>query len=227
MAAIRGSVIAVALCLTSSAAWAAAPAGAASWRLASPKGEARATFTPGEGAATVVVERRTNQGWRLAWRGALRPGSGAGNAFLADDGRMLNFCDDAVDGGDAIVLHDAQGAVVRELDLGQFLPAAYLQSLPRDARGLHWRRGAKLAGAQDSVEFSVALPGSSAGASGPSLRFSVDLRDGSVRTTQIREYLAAADRARTLVAAKSVPVPRVSSDLAVAGTSLPTAAIAR
>jgi hypothetical protein len=73
------------------------------------------------------------------------------------------------------------------------------------------------------VEFSVLVPGSPAGAAGPSLRFSVDLRDGSVRTTQIREYLAAADRARTLVAVKA----RVSGQLAVAGTSLPTAAIAR
>jgi hypothetical protein len=118
---------------------------------------------------------------------------------------------------------------VRELDLGQFLPAAYLQALPRDEHGLHWRREAKLADAQDAVEFGVVVPRSSAGANAPSLRFSLDLRDGSVRTTQIREYLAAEDQARTLVAARASapPAPHVSRDLAVAGTSLPTAAISR
>jgi len=221
MAAIRGSFIAVALCLAGASAWAGNPVAAASWSLASPGGEARATFAPGQGAsATVVVERRTSQGWSLAWRGVLSQEPAAGNALLADDGRLLSFGEGAIDGGGAIVLHDAQGRIVRELDLGQFLPAAYVQALPRDEAGLHWRRAAQLAGAQESVEFAVAAPGSAAGATGPALRFSIDLRDGSVRTAQIREYLVAADRARMLLAG-TAPAPGFNREMAVAGVAPP------
>jgi hypothetical protein len=229
MAAIRGSFIAVALCLASPLAGAGESA-AASWSLASPKGDARATFAPGAGGlATVVVEQRTQKGWSLAWRGALRPEFTATSALLADDGRLVIFADAASDRGDAIVLHDARGRVVRELDLGLFLPTAYVQALPRDEGGVHWRREAKLAGAQDSAEFSVAVPGSTAGASGPSLRFSIDLRDGSVRTAQIREYLVAADRARTLVAgtAATQSAPRFSGKVVAAGVSTSSASMPR
>lgn len=203
MTAIRGSFIAAVLGLASASAWAGDPA-AASWSLASPNGAARATFAAdASGLETVLVERRAPKGWSLAWRSALHHEIAAGSALLADDGRLLILDEGARDGGDALVLHDARGRIVRELDLGQFLPTAYVRSLPRDERGLHWRREARFAGTQDAVEFSVAAPGSAAGGTGPALRFSIDLGDGSVRTAQIREYLVAADRARTLAATAS------------------------
>jgi hypothetical protein len=229
MAAIRGSFIAVALCLASASAWAGTPA-MASWSLASPKGEARASFAPGAGGlATVVVEQRTQKGWTLAWRRALRPDFTASSALLADDGRLLIFADAAAGRGAAIVVHDARGRLVRELDLGLFLPPAYVQSLPRDESGVHWRRDATLAVAQDRAEFSVAVPGSAAGATGPALHFSIDFRDGRVRTAQIREYLVAADRARTLVAgtAASPPAPRLSGNGVAAGVSASSASMSR
>lgn len=180
------------------------------------------------GAATVVVERREGQGWRPAWRGALRDDVGQGSALLADDGRLLVFGDAAADGDHAMLLHDARGRVVRELDLGDFLPAAYVQAIPRGDGGLQWRREAKFARGQARVEFSVPTPGSAAGATGPALRFSIDLRDGAVRTAQIREYLAAAGRARQFGAVAASPTrERGSPTLASGGTPLPDTSISR
>ena len=140
-----------------------------------------------------------------AWAGAVSPTSpalvspaGATQTSIAASDRELVFEDATTTGEKAIVLRDAQGHVIRELDLGEFLPAAYVQALPRNEHGLFWRRESKLVDAQDSVEFSVPTPGSEVGANGPALRFSIDLRDGSVRTSQIREYIDAADQAREL-----------------------------
>ena len=126
------------------------------------------------------------------------------SAMLAQDGRRLVFGDAADDGSHAIQVYDAQGRIVRDLALGDFLPAAYVHTLPRGETGLQWRREAQLVG--DNVEFSVPTPGAVAGATGPALSFSIDLRDGAVRTAQIREYLAAADEAMALEA-KTAPTP--------------------
>ena len=130
---------------------------------------------------------------------ALAPATAQGVEMRADDGRVVVF-----DGGHAIVVEDAQGKVVRALELDEFLPAAYVRALPRNAEGLAWRRDAFFEDGQSRVEFSVAAPGSAAGASGPALAFSIDLADGRVRTSQIREYLAAADAARALDVGKAV-----------------------
>lgn len=128
------------------------------------------------------------------------PGVASGGATLVDGGRQVSLARANEDGRHALRLQDAQGRIVRELDLAGFLPAAYVQALPRDDRGLRWWREAKLDRANHRVDFSVPVPGSAAGATGPALHFSIDLRDGAVRTAQIREYLAAADRARALAA---------------------------
>jgi len=133
------------------------------------------------------------------------PGVAAGDATLVDGGRQVSLARADEDGRHALRLQDAQGRIVRELDLAGFLPAAYVQALPRDDRGLQWWREAKLDRANHRVDFSVPVPGSAAGASGPALQFSIDLRDGAVRTTQIREYLVAADQARALVAGAARP----------------------
>ena len=113
----------------------------------------------------------------------------------AGDGRLVAFDDGTTGGEHAIRVYDAQGKLVRELALADFLPADYVRALPRSESGLQWRRDAKLAPSQASVDFSVAVPGE-----GEALSFSIDLRDGVVRTSQIREYLAAADQARTIAA---------------------------
>ena len=133
------------------------------------------------------------------------PGVAPGDATLVDRGRQVSLAPAADDGRHALRLQDAQGRVVRELDLAAFLPAAYVHSLPRDDRGLQWWREAKLDRANHRVDLSVPVPGSAAGASGPALHFSIDLRDGTVRTAQIREYLDAADQARALVAGATRP----------------------
>jgi hypothetical protein len=141
-----------------------------------------------------------------AFAGAPAPANGVApeSAMLAQDGRRLVFGEAAEDGARAIQVYDAQGRIVRELALGDFLPAAYVRALPRGEAGLQWRREARLVGEQ--VEFSVPTPGSAAGATGAALSFSIDLRDGAVRTAQIREYLAAADEAMALEA-KTAPTP--------------------
>lgn len=123
--------------------------------------------------------------------------------ILADDGKRLEF-DDAFGGQHAIRLRDAQGRLVRDLDLGVFLPAAYVSALPRGEARLHWLRQFKSVAGEDRVEFTVPTPGSAAGVTGPALHFSIDLRDGSVRTAQIREYLAALDEARALEASTTL-----------------------
>jgi len=107
---------------------------------------------------------------------------------FADSGRMVAFHEESAAGEHAIQLFDAQGKLVRDLALGDFLPKDYIAALPHDASGLHWRGATKATG--EVVEFDVASPGAGA------LHFSIDLRDGLVRTAQIREYLAAADQAR-------------------------------
>ena len=112
----------------------------------------------------------------------------------AADGGLVSFDDGTTGGEHAIRLYDAQGTLVRELALVDFLPADYVRALPRDDSGLQWRRDAKLAPSQAAVDFSVAVPGAD-----EALDFSIDLRDGVVRTSQIREYIAAAEQARTLV----------------------------
>jgi hypothetical protein len=114
--------------------------------------------------------------------------------LVSADGHKLVFDEASVSGEHAIALYDASGKLVRELALGDFLPADYVQVLARDSR-LHWRSEAAVA-AQQSADFSVSLPGASPG----SLHFSIDLRDGLVRTSEIRAYLAAADAARSLAA---------------------------
>jgi len=111
--------------------------------------------------------------------------------LAAADGHRLVFDEGSMAGEHAIALYDAEGKLVRELALGDFLPADYVHALSRGGK-MQWRSDAAVA-AQDAAEFSVLVPGGA-----PALQFSIDLRDGVVRTSQIREYLAAADAARTL-----------------------------
>jgi len=114
--------------------------------------------------------------------------------LVSTDGHKLVFDEASLSGEHAIALYDANGKLVRDLALGDFLPADYVRVLARDGQ-LHWRGDAAVA-AQDSADFSVSVPGANAGP----LHFSIDLRDGLVRTSEIREYLAAADVARSLAA---------------------------
>jgi hypothetical protein len=200
MAAMRAGVVAMVMGVAVASAWAGEGEPAAAQLLSSPKGQARASFDAG----AVTVERRVGQGWQLAWRGALPRAVVAGGAMLGDDGALLVFDQVSPQGEHAIALRDAQGRLVRELDLGEFLPAAYIHALPRGADGLHWRSAAEMAGGL--AEFSVPAPGEGGGA----LRFSIDLRDGSVRTAQIREYLAAADAARALEASTATGIARAA-----------------
>jgi len=189
----RWEFMAVAMCLAGAPALAGTPAVPAQV-LASPGGGARATLVPQAQGAIVTVERRDGAAWRSAWQGELRNAQVA-DLRLDDDGRLLAFDEGSAEGEHAIALYDAEGRLVRELALTDFLPRAYVHALAQDASGLHWRNEAAIA-AQDSVEFSVPVP--AAGAGTPALQFSIDLHDGLVRTAQIREYLAAADAARTL-----------------------------
>jgi hypothetical protein len=124
------------------------------------------------------------------------PGVAAGNAILAGADRRLILDGSSEEGAHALRLEDTQGNVVREVDLTAFLPASYVHALPRDGASLRWWRTAKLDAATQQAWFRVPVP--AAGANGPALEFSVDLRDGSVRTAQIREYLEAVDAARAL-----------------------------
>ena len=122
-----------------------------------------------------------------------------GVVLVGEDGHRVAFDDSNVDGAHAIRLFDAQGKLVREMDLADFLPKHYVGALAHDEGGLKWRREASLAEGEDAVEFSVAVPG----ASEDSLHFSIDLRDGVVRTSEIRKYLAAADATRAKAGAGS------------------------
>jgi hypothetical protein len=119
------------------------------------------------------------------------------DALRSAYGQSLAFDDASTAGEHAIRVYDAQGKLVRDLDLADFLPGEYVRALPHDAAGLHWRREVHLVDAQQA-EFSVPVPGAAQGAQ--ALSFSIDLQDGTVRTSQIREYLAAADQARRLAA---------------------------
>jgi hypothetical protein len=120
----------------------------------------------------------------------------------------------------AIQVFDARGQFVRELALADLLSKDYVDALRRGAGGPEMRFEARPAGTQDSVEFSLPFPGAAAGSREPRLRFSIDLRDGRIRTTQIREYLAAVDQARTLATAMAA---RQHSDKPlVASAMLPT-----
>ena len=121
-----------------------------------------------------------------------------GHAMVAGaEGRVV-FDGSSAAGAQALRIEDAKGALVRQVDLAAFLPASYVHALPRDGEGLRWWRDATLDEAQHQVLFRVPVPGSASGATGPALQFSIDLRDGSVRTAQIREYLAAVDESRKL-----------------------------
>ena len=142
--------------------------------------------------------------WGFVVAALFASGVAFGDATLADGDRQLVLADGSADGAQALRLQDAQGRVVRELDLGDFLPAAYVRALPRGDHGLQWYREAKLDREAHRVDFSVPAPGSEAGTTGPELHFSIDLRDGTVRTAQIREYLAAAEQARILEAGPAV-----------------------
>jgi hypothetical protein len=116
--------------------------------------------------------------------------------LVATDGHRVVFDEASASGERAIALYDAGGKLVRSVALGDFLPRDYVQVLAHDAGGLHWRGDAAVAAA-DSAQFSVAVPGPGAEA----LHFSIDWRDGRVRTSEIRQYLAAADTARRLAPA--------------------------
>ena len=132
---------------------------------------------------------------------AVSPASSAaaGVVMVGEGGHRVAFDDSAVDGAHAIRLFDAQGELLREMDLADFLPGDYVGAIARTEAGLQWRRASGLSPTKDAVEFSVAVPGSEADA----LHFSIDLRDGVVRTSEIREYLAAADAVRLKAVAGS------------------------
>ena len=80
---------------------------------------------------------------------------------------------------------------------------------------------ARSTGTQDSVELSLPFPGAAGTAGEPRLRFSIDLRDGRVGTTQIRDYLAAVDQARTLATATATAARQRTAEPLVASASLP------
>jgi len=140
--------------------------------------------------------------WGIAAGAALLAGSAlaaapvadapvARQVLVADGGQRVALDAETADGAHAIRVFDAQGKLVRDVALGDFLPKDFVAVLPHEGQGLHWLGQAKLA--EGAVEFSVAVPEAPA-----ALHFSIDLRDGVVRTSEIREYLAAADQARAL-----------------------------
>jgi hypothetical protein len=167
--------------------------------------------------------------WGFVAAALVASGVARGDTAFADGERRVVFDGRSADGAQSLRLTDAQGRVVRELDLGDFLPEAYVRALPRKDGELQWWREAKLDRASHQVEFSVPAPSSTPGATGAALRFSIDLRDGAVRTAQIREYLAAADQAR-LLAAKPDPAgdpKRATARLAAESLSLPSTQVSR
>lgn len=132
-----------------------------------------------------IVERRTSSGWMTVWRGPLANEVSPVSALVSDDGAHIVTFDNWHSMGfgvNVVVIYRADGTVVRSLRLEDFLPATYINALPRSVSSLKWHGADRLTLDGRQVLIAVVVPAvgrAPFGAPG-TVEMAVDLATGAV-----------------------------------------------
>lgn len=107
------------------------------------------------------MERREGSRWIEAWRGVLVNDVAPVHALVSAKGQAVTFDNwhSMGHGEDAVVIYDVQGNVVRAMGLGDFLPASYVEALPRTVSSIHWGYGHRLSKDGRELVLRVVVPG--------------------------------------------------------------------
>lgn len=112
--------------------------------------------------ATATLESRSRNGqWILLWQRALANEVSPVNALVADSGEHIVTFDNWHQRGlgeHVIVIYGSEGRLIHSLSLGDFLPEAYVATLPRSVSSLWWGEAHHFDAPQKNVVLRVAEP---------------------------------------------------------------------
>lgn len=121
---------------------------------------------PGEADhALARMERRDGRRWVDAWRGPLVNDVAPVDALVSPAGQVVTFDNwhSRGHGGDAVVIYDAQGRLVRAMGLGDFLPKGYVEALPYSVSSINWGHDHYVSDDGRELVLRVAVPDDRAG----------------------------------------------------------------
>jgi hypothetical protein len=130
------------------------------------------------------LERRNPSGqWEPVWDKPLVNDVSPVSALISDSGAYVATFDNWHStgwGGDAVVIYNAQGEMVRSMGLTDFLPQPYFVALPRTVSSIWWSGDHRIEG--DRLILQVVVPAGSVDTERTYLEIAVDLRTGEVQT---------------------------------------------
>lgn len=163
-----------------------------------------------------VSHRMSNGKWNTLWQQSLVNDVAPVDALLANRGKYLITFDNWHHrgyGGDAIVVYDAHGRLVRKYALTDFLPLSYIETLSISTSSIHWGRGHYLTDNDETLILRVAEP-SFGFAEQDALTISVRIRlaDGAITRPAGRAWERALRRSKTVRAQQDAYARRACKD---------------
>lgn len=131
------------------------------------------------------LSRRAKDGsWITLWQQPLVNDVAPVDAMIAGKGKYLITFDNwhsMGHGDDAVVIYDARGRLIRKSALIDFLPQAYIDTLPASVSSIHWRGGHFLQDGGETLVLRVVEPSMGLGDDdGLTVSVRIRLADGSI-----------------------------------------------
>ncbi|WP_343626453.1 hypothetical protein [Roseateles puraquae] len=110
--------------------------------------------------ATGTLERQTGGRWVPVWAHELSNEVSPVQAAVSDTGRVATFDNwhGVGWGDDVVVLFDAQGRLVRQMGLADFLPRTYVHALPQSVSSILWGGEHAFTADGQSLQLQVVVP---------------------------------------------------------------------
>lgn len=206
----------VAVCVVAVAAFTPTPACADSWpppktwSATSANGACRFTAIPPphdgfvprdeEVRPTGILERLLPSGeWQEIWRRPLVNDVAPLTALITDDGRYVVTFDNWYSSGygqHVVSIYRADGSLVRSRPLTDFVPSNYIETLETTTSSVYWRKGEGFALGGKTAWIDISFPVMSwPPEDRRTLRFTVDLSDGSIGRPSDAQWQAAMQEA--------------------------------
>lgn len=175
-----------------------------------PEKEVEAYFRE-EGAerpnASARLQRKSSLGgWKTVWKKPLLNEVAPTYALVSDDGRYVVTFDNWYSTGhgeNVVVIYGADGSVVRSMELVDIVPEFYKATLDHSVSSVHWSEDAGFNQDGETIFIDIFRPGQShfSSSDNKTLRFTIDLSDGSVGLPEAGAWGKALSEARVLALA--------------------------
>lgn len=167
-------------------------------------GKQNAGGVPGESQKSPIghMEHRVGGRWVTAWKEPLVNDVAPVEAVVSDRGEAITFDNwhSMGWGDDVVVIYAANGTMIRQFGLTEFLPQYYVDALPRSVSSIHWRGDARIDEAKRQLVIPVVVPTRDASAAFTGKARFLDVRfhlsDGSLVAMDSEAWGAAVAAAR-------------------------------